>query len=309
MSDKADRGDVSRRIAQLPAEKRELLRRLLVGAGESPSGGELRITRDAVSHRQGEGPARRLYDLFNQNLDRTAFASHAVFLNLGYVANDNPRLSPIELPRHCLNRNCMQLALEVIADVDVGGLDVADVGCGRGGTIAVMNTYFSPRRSVGVDLSGPAVAFCNRTHANEKVHFAVGNAQALPLPSSCFDVVTNIESAADYPDVARFYAEVSRVLRPEGCFLYADVIPRPRVAEQRRQLVDLGFQIENDRDITSNVLLSCDEAASVHRAAVGAGHDDEVLGNFLAMPGSSAYERMRCGELVYLIYKARRSAA
>jgi len=317
MTERTERGDLTRRLSRLSPEKRELVQRLLVvdgaasGAAPRPPRGAdgLRITRDALGSGAEVAPAERLYDLVNRNLDESPYAAHSVFLNLGYVANESRRLSPIELPRHCLNRTCMELALETIGDVSLDGQEVADVGCGRGGTVAVMKAYYSPRRVVGVDLSRSAVAFCRRTHDLPNVHFVQGDAQALPLRSGSFRVVTNIESASGYPDVGRFYREVSRVLRREGLFLYADVVSHGQVGQRRRQLQEIGFEIESERDVTSNVLLSCDESGRVHRAALGQGHEEQVLANFLGLPDSEIYRRMASRDLLYLIYKARKAGA
>jgi SAM-dependent methyltransferase len=38
-----------------------------------------------------------------------------------------------------------------------------------------------------------------------------------------FDAVINVEASHCYPSLPRFLAEVARVLRPGGHFLYADV--------------------------------------------------------------------------------------
>ena len=66
------------------------------------------------------------------------------------------------------------------------------------------------------------------------------------------------------------------------------------------------MRIESERDITGNVLLSCDETARTHRAAVAGEHDEDVLGDFLGLPDSNVYRRMRYGALRYLICKGRR---
>ena len=315
---RADQSNLSKRIAQLSVEKRELLRKLAMrenataGPSLPPAPGPedpLVISRDTISVDEGKEHGRQLFELVNQNLDRTPFATHAVFLNFGYVANENPRLSPIQLPRYCLNRNSVQLALEVIADVQLSGRTVVDVGCGRGGTIAAMKTYFSPGLVVGVDFSRSAIAFCRRTHRFERTRFVEGNAQELPLGNARFCVLTSIESACGYSDIERFFGEALRVLRPGGLFLYADVVPRKGLTERRQLLTDIGFVVESERDITSNVILSCDETAKVHRTTLGGGHEDEVVDNFLGSPDSNVYQQMSSGELVYLIYKAKRTGA
>jgi hypothetical protein len=74
--------------------------------------------------------------------------------------------------------------------------------------------------------------------------------------------------------------------------------------EVRVLLPALGLKIENERDITANVLASCDAIASTRAQAFG-GHS-EMIDNFLAVPGSGVYEQMRSGAWQYRIVRATR---
>jgi ubiquinone/menaquinone biosynthesis C-methylase UbiE len=179
---------------------------------------------------------------------------------------------------------------------------VLDVGCGRGGTVALMAETFAAQ-AVGVDLAPEAVAFCRKTHQNG-ARFEVGDAEHLPFDDAAFEVVTNIESSHTYPNLRAFYAEVRRVLEPAGRFLYTDLLPVERWMEVRVLLPALGLKIENERDITANVLASCDAIASTRAQAFG-GHS-EMIDNFLAVPGSGVYEQMRSGAWQYRIVRAIR---
>jgi SAM-dependent methyltransferase len=74
---------------------------------------------------------------------------------------------------------------------------------------------------VGVDVSSQAVAFCRQRHDVPGLLFEVGDAGHLAFGPASFDAVPNIESSHCYGDSAAFLAEVRRVLRPDGYFLYA----------------------------------------------------------------------------------------
>ena len=74
-------------------------------------------------------------------------------------------------------------------------------------------------------------------------------------------------------------------------------------------LKNTGFTLEVDRDITANVLLSCDEVARARVGAYDAGNDPELMNNFLAAPGSQVYEDMRTGRWSYRIYRFRKPEA
>ncbi len=224
------------------------------------------------------------------------------------MPDHHPAFSQIELPTHALNKNCVRLVLEVIGDCPIQKhYETLDVGCGRGDTISVLHQYFQPQKMVGLDLSATAVAFCKRQHTYDNTHFLEGDAENLPFANASFDVVTNLESSHNYPNVFAFYQEVARVLRPNGDFLYTDLFSLNRLEQHTRSLQQNGLIIEQDRDITTNVFLSSDEIGQTHFNAFYQGNDNEFMTNFLAVPGSKMYNDMRDGNTTYRIYKLRKS--
>jgi ubiquinone/menaquinone biosynthesis C-methylase UbiE len=180
---------------------------------------------------------------------------------------------------------------------------VLDVGCGRGGTVVLLAETFGGVVT-GVDLSPEAIAFCRKTH-DHGVRFEVGDAEHLPFEDRSFEVVTNIESSHTYPNLRAFFTEVGRILMKDGIFLYTDLLPVQRWAEVRILLESLGMRIESQRDITPNVLRSCDEVAAQRVQAFGG--SNESIDNFLAVPGSVVYENMASGAWEYQIVRARRA--
>ena len=180
---------------------------------------------------------------------------------------------------------------------------VLDVGCGRGGAVALMADRFDAD-ATGIDLSPEAIAFCRRSHRQPRVRYEVGDAENLPVERGSFAIVTNMESSHTYPSLRAFYAEVARVLAPGGSFLYTDLLPVQRWLEVRALLGPLGLALQSDRDITANVLASCDVVAATRAEAFGGG--DEATNNFLAVPGSMVYEQMRSGAWEYRLLRAVR---
>ena len=249
---------------------------------------------------------QRFYDTVNGQLDAGPAGQYAFFLNYGYAADGRSERAKHQLPERTLNRNSIQLILEVVGDCELSDKRVLDVGCGRGGTITVMHRFFAPEVIVGLDLSPGAIEFCRRAHAYPKASFVCGDAEQLPFPARSFDAVVNIESSHSYPDVAAFYSEVHRVLEPGGVFLYADTMPAGEVDFRLELLENHGFRVELARDITSNVVRSCDELAQIHARAFASGNDPEVLGDFLAVPGSENYNSLRSGRLLYGIWRLRK---
>ena len=63
------------------------------------------------------------------------------------------------------NRLCIQLYHRVAAAADLGGMDVLEMSCGRGGGAAYIRKYLKPRHVLGADLTDSAVMFCHQQHA------------------------------------------------------------------------------------------------------------------------------------------------
>ena len=99
-----------------------------------------------------------------------------------------------------------------------------EVSCGRGGGLAHLVAHWpGPVRAVGIDIAPSAIRACRRSFSHlANLRFTEGNALSLPFGDGSFDAVVNVEASNDYRDFDGFFAEVARVLRPGGLFLYAD---------------------------------------------------------------------------------------
>ena len=123
--------------------------------------------------------------------------------------------------------------------------------------------------------------------ATPRSRFEVGDAEHLPVDDDSFDVVTNLESSHTYPDMRAFLGEVRACCGPVAgsstptCF-------RPALDRGERALLDLlGFEVVDDREITPNVLASCDEVA-----AAGTG-PSESRASDRQLPGSTGIAGLR----------------
>lgn len=314
--------DIRSRIDKLSPEKRKLLELLAAkDKSEATTGKQAGSSQPVQARLQMEPFAalerglhpeksdiRDLYNAVTTQLNATEFSEFTIFLNYGYVSDGSPELSVVELPDNYLNKNVIRLVLELIGDCPVRPTDVVlDVGCGRGGTLSVFIEFFKISKRIGLDLSPRAIEFCNRTFADERSLFVEGDAEELPFPDASVDIVTNVESSHCYPNVDKFFAEVRRVLKPSGYFLYTDVIRTDRIDPYEDMLRNLDFAFIHTRDITRNILLSRDEIAGTHSKAFIFDNDEAVLNRFLAMPGSPLYEDMKTDAQRYMMYQLRLS--
>jgi phthiocerol/phenolphthiocerol synthesis type-I polyketide synthase E len=320
--------DASERIAMLSLERRKLLEHLLKVRAHEEAAARVPAEAAPVPSAKSQCPTpaaalklefstsseevkqnfRRFYNGVSKQLDSSPFGQFSYFLNYGFVPDGTREFSTVSLPEKYINKNSVKLVLEVIGDCDLKGRRILDVGCGRGGMIQTIMQFFQPATVVGLDLSANAVHFCSRVHKYPEVSFREGDAESLPFPDSSFDVVTNLESSHTYPNISSFFSETDRVLAPAGFFLYADVMPREKSNHSVGILRQVGFTVEQDRDITNNVVLSCDEIAPLRTQVFHSGNDTGLVNNFLATPDSQVYQAMKNGTWVYRICRFRKGS-
>jgi ubiquinone/menaquinone biosynthesis C-methylase UbiE len=192
---------------------------------------------------------RAVYSTINSRLKN----EDSAFMNYGYVPLDSNRIALKLDPEDESDRLSIQLYSRVTGAWNLRSKDVLEVGCGRGGGASFIARYLHPASVTGVDISARAVRYCRRRHPISRLTFLRGEAEHLPVPSSSFDVVVNIESSHTYPSFERFLSEVARVLRPNGGFLFADFRGREEV-ERVRELLKERFTIVAEEFITANVV-------------------------------------------------------
>ena len=186
-------------------------------------------------------------------------ADDVVFLNIGYE-EDPPMALPLA---ECdePNRFYIQLYHRMATQADLSGKRVLEVGCGHGGGASYLMRTLRPASYTGLDLNRGAVAFCRKRHNLLGVDFVHGDAEKLPFPDQSFDAVINLESSAAYPHFSRFLAEVARVLRPGGHFLYADLRPSDSVAAWETALAGAPMRMLSREVINAQVLRGLEKNA------------------------------------------------
>jgi SAM-dependent methyltransferase len=96
------------------------------------------------------------------------------------------------------------------------GLDWLDVGCGTGALSHTILEHVSPERLLGIDRSAGYISLARRGFTSSRARFAVGDAQALPVPERRFDVAVSALVLNFVPEPERMIREMVRTVRPGG---------------------------------------------------------------------------------------------
>lgn len=221
-----------------------------------------------------------------------------LFMNYGYdsdvLRRDKIPLSEEEEP----HRYHIQLYHHLSSAVCLDGLDVLEIGSGRGGGAFYIKRHLRPRSMTGVDYSDNAVAFCGQKYKLAGLSFVKGDAEKLSWRENTFDVVINVESSHGYRLMEAFLSEVKRVLKPGGYFLFADIRGRLYVdySVLRRQFARSGLLLRKEEDITQAVLAAMDADQGRKKELIGR-HVPKLLrpvfSEFAGLPGSWIYEAFR----------------
>jgi 2-polyprenyl-3-methyl-5-hydroxy-6-metoxy-1,4-benzoquinol methylase len=105
------------------------------------------------------------------------------------------------------------------------GIDVLDVGCGRGHALVLLAKAYPRSRFLGVDFSESAIAHA-RAAAREagvtNLRFAERDVTSLG-ETAAFDLVTAFDAIHDQAQPAKVLRGIAEALRPDGRFLMVDI--------------------------------------------------------------------------------------
>jgi SAM-dependent methyltransferase len=236
-------------------------------------------------------------------LSRLLIRDDVLFLNYGY--EEEP---PMSLPLSVSDepdRYPIQLYHRTATQVDLAGRRVLEVSCGHGGGASYLMRTLHPASYTGLDLNTVGIEFCRNRHTLPGLNFVQGNAESLPFPDQSFDAVVNVEAAINYQDVPRFFAEVDRVLRRGGHFLYADIRYADEIAAWEADLADIPMRLVSERVINAEVMRGLQEnrfADQIARRLPNIALLRRVVNDYAGGPGSLIYRRLGNGEASYRLF-------
>ncbi len=105
------------------------------------------------------------------------------------------------------------------------GIDVMDVGCGRGHAMLQLASAFPNSRFTGYDFSPEAIAWASAEAKRQRldnVVFRVKDAATLDEEAG-YDWITTFDAIHDQRDPASVLSGIYRALRPDGVYLMQDI--------------------------------------------------------------------------------------
>lgn len=229
-----------------------------------------------------------------------------LFMNFGFSNKDQEiQLDEQNKPE----RYSVQLYHHLTSATEIKNKDIVEIGCGRGGGLFYITRNFLPASAVGVDLDKEAVSFCNRHYKLDGLSFLHGNAQKLSLKDNSCDVVINVESSHRYPDMTAFLGEVSRILRPNGYFLFTDFRYDYEIEDLKKELALSGMSVIKEKFINKEVVDALeldDERRRLLVKKLAPKFLHRIALNFAGTVGSETYNQFVSHKYIYFSYVLRK---
>jgi ubiquinone/menaquinone biosynthesis C-methylase UbiE len=236
-------------------------------------------------------------------LSRLLTRDDVLFLNYGYE-EDPPMALPLAASDEP-DRIPIQLYHRTATQVDLVGKKVLEVSCGHGGGASYLMRTLHPASYTGLDLNTVGIEYCRKKHNLPGLDFVQGNAERLPFPDQSFDAVINVEAAINYQNVPRFFAEVDRVLRAGGHFLYADIRYADAFGAWEAELAGISMRRVSEQVINAEVMRGLEKNRfldQITRRLPNIAFLRGIAADYAGGPGSLIYRRLESGYASYRLF-------
>jgi 2-polyprenyl-3-methyl-5-hydroxy-6-metoxy-1,4-benzoquinol methylase len=135
-----------------------------------------------------------------------------------------------------LNATLIDVTLPLVPNLVArleAGIDVLDVGCGRGSALNLMARSFPKSRYQGIDISEEGIAAGRKEAAlrgNSNVRLEVKDAALLDARNQ-YDLVTTFDAIHDQAHPRKVLRAIREALRPGGIYLMVDIAASSHLAE------------------------------------------------------------------------------
>jgi ubiquinone/menaquinone biosynthesis C-methylase UbiE len=148
---------------------------------------------------------------------------------------------------------------------DIGGCAVLDIGCGLGAIDELLVKEYHAASVIGIDVDPSLLERMQerieRAGMTDRIQGLQVEGGPLPFADASFDVVFSKDSLVQIPDKPAIFAEVLRVLRPEGRFIASDWL-RGGTAQYSAEMLEY-FRLEG---IAYNMATLAESAAALRAA-------------------------------------------
>jgi ubiquinone/menaquinone biosynthesis C-methylase UbiE len=230
-------------------------------------------------------------------------------MNYGYAPSPNESFLNLDAEDE-INRYSIQLYHYLATKVAFKGLEVLEVGSGRGGGAAYLKKYLNPEKIIGLDIAVNAVRLANEYFGSEGIEFVPGSAEQLPFADESFDIVINVESSHTYGSVPLFLSEVKRVLRKGGYLLCADIRTAADAELFINQVHKSGLSVLLEENISNNVKRAIELEEPIKQKRIAEKIPrwlQEVFKQFAGVKGSKAHIQLANGQLIYYRFVLKKS--
>lgn len=132
---------------------------------------------------------------------------------------------------------------------------VLEVGFGSGLNLPYYPAHIAEINTVDVNAGMKDLALKNMARSSIQVNYHTLSADQLPFPSASFDTVVSTWTLCSIAEVGKALAEIYRVLKPDGQFLFAEhgLSPEPRVQKWQHRLTPLQKIIADGCHLNRNI--------------------------------------------------------
>jgi len=148
----------------------------------------------------------------------------------GWLSEDSAKLYDFQVDvlfsgaTAAMRRKVLLPFAEILKQKDQRKVDYLDIACGTGGLLRPALKAFPRLKGIGLDLSEPYLNVARERAKTRRASYVTAMAENLPFADGSLDVISCVFLFHELPPKVRrkVLAEVSRVLKPGGSFLFVD---------------------------------------------------------------------------------------